>query len=307
MTEPLYRGRFAPSPTGPLHFGSLVAALGSFLDARARGGCWLVRMEDLDGAREVPGAADDILCTLEALGFEWDGAVEYQSRRREAYQAALDSLLDRGHAYPCACSRREVADAGTAGPEGPIYPGTCREGLLPGRKPRSFRLRTDGAAETFTDRVQGRVHQDVGCEIGDFVVRRADGFFAYQLAVVVDDAWQGITEVVRGADLLLSTPRQLHLHRLLGVPSPEYAHLPLVVDSEGRKLSKQTKALPVVRELPHRALAAAFRFLHQPLPPEEIGSLADFWQWASVSWDLSRIPAQIQAPLPAARHAGYGG
>ena len=205
-----YRGRFAPSPTGPLHFGSLVAALGSFLDARRHGGEWLVRMEDLDRQREVPGAADHILRTLDAFGFAWDGPVLRQSDRTAAYAEALDQLRRAGLLFACACSRAEIARRGRPGPEGRIYPGTCRAGLPTGHHARALRIRIDGAAVGFQDRFQGHIRQDLEQEVGDFVVRRADGVHAYQLAVVVDDAHQRITQVVRGADLVLSTPRQIY-------------------------------------------------------------------------------------------------
>jgi len=223
---PGYRGRFAPSPTGTLHFGSLVAAMGSYLDARAQGGEWLVRMEDLDQTRTLPGAADAILRTLDALGFEWDGAVAYQSRRTQAYAQALERLRQAGLVYPCGCSRKQIQRSARLGPEGPIYPGNCRRGLAAGVAARSLRLRVPDQTCAFEDRIQGRIEQNLARQVGDFVVQRADGFHAYQLAVVVDDGWQGINRVVRGADLLLSTPRQIYLQRLLGLDRPDYAHLP---------------------------------------------------------------------------------
>src|SRR5574343_1441685 len=226
--NPPYRGRFAPSPTGPLHFGSLVAAVGSYLDARTQGGEWLLRMEDVDTPRNVPGAADDILRTLTTFGFEWDGAVLYQSARFAAYGEALASLQQAGQAYGCACSRKEIADSAThaAIDGGLAYPGNCRHGLAPGRTARAWRLRVDDRELAFDDRLQGRVAQHLERDVGDFVLRRADGLFAYQLAVVGDDAWQDITHVVRGADLLASTPRQIYLLRCLGAAVPRYAHLP---------------------------------------------------------------------------------
>ncbi|MGH8616512.1 MAG: tRNA glutamyl-Q(34) synthetase GluQRS, partial [Burkholderiales bacterium] len=264
-----YRGRFAPSPTGPLHFGSLAAAAGSWLDARAHGGEWLLRMEDLDTPRIVPGAADDILRTLEALGLTWDGPVVYQSARHDAYRAALDALKQRQQAYACACSRKEIADSGVAGIEGFVYPGTCRDGLPAGRVARAWRLDTRGSGVIgFDDAIQGRVGHDVEHAIGDFVLYRADGHFAYQLAVVVDDAEQGITDVVRGADLIESTPRQLWLQRVLGLPAPRYAHLPVAVNAAGEKLSKQTLAPAIDAASGGRALAAALRFLGHAPPPE---------------------------------------
>ncbi|MDH3513872.1 MAG: tRNA glutamyl-Q(34) synthetase GluQRS, partial [Gammaproteobacteria bacterium] len=244
-----YRGRFAPSPTGPLHFGSLVAAVGSFLQAKSRGGEWLVRMEDLDPPREAPGAAADILRTLEAFGLHWDGEVLYQSRRHDVYQASLEKLKARNEIYPCACSRREIADSSVGGVDGPVYPGTCRNGIAPGRAPRAWRVKVDGQQVEFLDAVQGKLARDLAVDFGDFVVRRADGFFAYQLAVVVDDAAQGITEIVRGADLIESTPRQIHLQRLLNLPMPDYLHLPVVLNEKGEKLSKQTNAAPLDPDL----------------------------------------------------------
>lgn len=286
-----YRGRFAPSPTGPLHFGSLVAAVASFLHARAAGGEWLVRVEDIDPPREVAGAAQAILRTLEQLGLHWDGAVLYQSTRREAYEAALQRLRTAGAAYACACSRREIADSSVRGMDGLIYPGTCRAGLAPGREARALRVRTDDARVTFEDRWQGRNECALEREIGDFVVRRADGFIAYQLAVVVDDAYQGITAVVRGADLLLSTPRQLWLQRLLGLPAPAYGHVPVAVDAAGEKLSKQTGARAVAHERPQPLLRRVLAFLGQEAPAAlESATLDELWGFAIARWDPARVP-----------------
>jgi len=291
MTDRRVRGRFAPSPTGPLHFGSLVAAVGSYLSARSQGGEWLVRMEDLDPPREVKGAADDILRTLEAYGFEWQGDVLYQSRRRDAYEEALASLRRGGALYPCGCTRKEIADSSIAGIEGPVYPGTCRSGLAPGRSARALRVRTDNAVIEFEDRVQGRQHVALEREIGDFVARRADGFYAYQLAVVVDDAEQGITEVVRGADLLASTACQVYLQQLLGLATPGYLHLPAAVNAQGEKLSKQTFAKPLARAKPLVLLRQVLDFLGQdPLPDAGESSLAGFWAAAMAAWDEARIP-----------------
>src|SRR5262249_25455656 len=196
-----YRGRFAPSPTGPLHFGALVAAVGSCLEARSRGGEWLVRIDDLDPPRVAPGAADDILRTLEACGMEWDGIVAYQSARHGAYHSAVHRLRRQNLVYPCVCSRREIADSALPGPEGYVYPGTCRPGLREMRPARSLRVITEGATIAFDDQLQGRISQDLERESGDFVLYRADGVYAYQLAAAIDDAEQGITDVVRGADL----------------------------------------------------------------------------------------------------------
>ena len=290
--QPAYRGRFAPSPTGPLHFGSLVAAVGSWADARARGGEWLVRMEDLDPPREVPGAADDILRTLEALGLEADGPVIRQSERGDVYRAALDRLRDRGVLFACGCTRREIADSGLPGSDGGlVYPGTCRNGPPPGREARALRVRVDDAVIAFDDALQGEVRQDLAREVGDFVLLRADGLFAYQLAVVVDDAAQGITDVVRGADLLDSTPRQILLQRLLGLPTPRYLHLPVATNGAGEKLSKQTGAPALDRSRPAPALVAALRFLGQPAPAAlERATAHTVLEWAAANWDRTRIP-----------------
>jgi glutamyl-Q tRNA(Asp) synthetase len=294
-----YRGRFAPSPTGPLHFGSLIAAVGSYLRARSRGGEWLVRIEDLDPPREVRGAADDILRTLERFGFQWDGAVVYQSRRHAAYQAALEQLLAQGAAYPCACSRREIQAGATAGPAGPVYPGTCRRGLH-GRKARAVRVNTDGSQIAFDDALQGAVVTQLEKDIGDFVIRRADGLYAYHLALVVDDAAARISEVVRGVDLLACTAPQIHLQRLLGLPEPAYLHLPVALNALGQKLSKQTGAPPLNARAPARELTAALRFLGQN-PPGELAraSVARVWEWADLNWQAAAIAPQ-SAPAPAA-------
>ena len=286
-----YRGRFAPSPTGPLHFGSMVAAVGSFLQAKSRGGEWLVRMEDLDPPREVKGAADDILRVLEAFGLHWDGAVMYQSRRHGVYEAALNMLERFDTIYPCACSRREIADSSVSGVDGPVYPGTCRAGLPAGRALRVWRVRVNGRAIEFVDAVQGRMVRDLAADFGDFVVRRADGYFAYQLAVVVDDAEQGISEVVRGADLIESTPRQMYLQDLLGLTTPDYLHLPVALNARNEKLSKQTLALPVDTVHPQQLLLRVLQFLGQDPPPALAEStLDDFWRWAVTHWNVGRVP-----------------
>ena len=292
-----YRGRFAPSPTGPLHFGSLIAAVGSYLDARANDGAWLVRVEDLDPPRETEGAADSILETLEAYGFEWDGDVMRQSRRGPAYAAALERLQRDGAVFPCACSRREIADSVLSSANEPVYPGTCRNGLPPGRPIRAIRLRVSNAMVAFEDRVQGRIEQNLASDVGDFVVRRADGLFAYQLAVVVDDSEQGITDVVRGADLLASTPRQIFLQRLLGYRTPRYAHLPVAVDRNGEKLSKQTLAAPLVLQGAPSQLWEALCFLGQE-PPESLkgAGVSTLWSWAHANWRIQRVPRQRSAP-----------
>ena len=294
-----YRGRFAPSPTGPLHFGSLVAAVGSFLEARSRGGEWLVRMEDLDPPRVVRGAAEDILRALEACGMRWDGEIVRQSARGNAYHAALHRLREHGKLYPCPCSRREIAVSAVAAIDGPVYPGTCRAGMTPGKAARAQRVDTRGARVVFDDAVQGRVEHDLEREFGDFVIYRADEVYAYQLAVVVDDAGQGITDVVRGADLLGSTPRQIHLQRLLGVPGTRYVHLPVAVDAAGEKLSKQTFAAPFEAGRPLPALVDALAFLGQQPPPKLArGTVPEFWDWAIKHWSLTRVPRTRTAPAP---------
>ena len=276
----MHTGRFAPSPTGPLHFGSLAAALAGWLEARAAGGRWLVRIEDLDPPREQPGAADEILRTLERLGLYWDGEVVFQSRRRALYEESLNNL--REFTYGCGCSRREIADSaiGLAADGAQVYPGTCRGGLPCGKQPRALRLKVAGSIE-FVDRAQGRVRQDLEGEVGDFVLRRADGQFAYQLAVVVDDAAQGVSDVVRGADLLGSTARQIYLQRLLGLPTPRYLHIPAAVDAAGEKFSKQTGAAPVDDK---RDLLKVLAFLGQQ-PTDDLAE-------AARNWNASLIPAR---------------
>ncbi|WP_409266296.1 tRNA glutamyl-Q(34) synthetase GluQRS [Massilia sp. BHUDP2] len=288
LLNPPYIGRFAPSPTGPLHAGSLVAALASYLDARAHHGTWLVRIEDIDEGRSVPGAAEGILALLELLGMHADGEVVWQSRRKHLYQAAAERIAL--HTYPCGCNRREIADSrlGFAPDGAAIYPGTCRYGLAEGRSMRSLRLRVPEPGYdlvSFTDRFAGEVTQRLSGESGDFVLKRADGFWAYQLAVVVDDAEQGVTDVVRGADLLDSTPRQIFLQRVLGVPTPRYLHVPVVRNENGEKLSKQTGALAVApgdEAAAVEALLAAARFLGLPLMRP--ASLHAFWQAAIPAW-----------------------
>ncbi|MDK9690963.1 tRNA glutamyl-Q(34) synthetase GluQRS [Azospira sp.] len=288
-----YRGRFAPSPSGPLHFGSLVAALGSCLEARCRQGEWLVRMEDVDGPRTVPGAADAILRSLEAYGFVWDGPVLWQSQRHEAYAAALARLQAAGQAYPCACSRKEIAEGhgGRSIDGAPRYAGTCRGGLQPGQSPRAWRLRLPDREVSFEDGLLGWVGHNLERDVGDIVLLRADGQYAYQLAVVVDDAFQGVTHVVRGADLLDSTPRQIWLQQCLGVPTPAYVHLPLATNARGEKLSKQTRAPALDDGRPVPALVDALEFLGQRPPPAlRAASRDEVWAWAVAHWNLALVP-----------------
>ena len=307
MSEPTaYRGRFAPSPTGPLHFGSLVAAVGSYLDARWPRGEWLLRIEDVDRPRCLPGAADDILRTLTAFGFEWDGEVWYQSQRDAVYEDALARLIRDGSAYPCACSRKDIAAVARrpAVDGGLVYPGTCRAGLAAGQVPRAWRLRVDDRRIAFEDRLQGVVGQCLENEVGDVVLKRADGLFAYQLAVVVDDAAQGITDVVRGADLLASTPRQIALQRALGVATPRYAHLPVATNPAGEKWSKQTLAPAIDAGRAAGELWRALRFLGQPVPEALAGAnLRELWDWALTQgrWALlPRVSAIIAPAVPPA-------
>lgn len=298
-----YRGRFAPSPTGPLHFGSLAAAVASWLDARAAGGAWLLRLEDLDAPRCVPGAAESIVRTLRDCGLDWDGDITWQSQRLDRYREALDTLLARDLAFPCACTRKEIADSATGrGRSGETpYPGTCRAGLPAGRVPRSWRLRVPAGLFEFVDRLQGPQAEDVARETGDFILLRADGVFAYQLAVVVDDAAQGVTDVVRGADLLGSTPRQLALQQALGLPQPRYLHIPVAANPHGEKLSKQTRA-PAAGPA---SLPAVLRFLgfDPPLSLEPPALL----RWAARRWDPARLPRAVSVAVSIASEARAAG
>ncbi len=287
-----YRGRFAPSPTGPLHLGSLVAAMASYLDARAHQGRWLVRIEDLDFDRNVKGADSAILHTLQRCGMVSDEDVVWQSARTQHYDAALQQLGSL--VFPCGCSRKEIADsrlrAGLQDQQ--IYPGTCRHGLTSNKPARSYRLRVpegEDAVFSFDDRLLGKQSQNLATEVGDFVLKRADGFWAYQLAVVVDDALQGITHIVRGSDLLDSTARQIYLQKLLAVSTPSYLHLPVVLSDSGEKLSKQTGAIGFDcgdNDLLREALlpAADFLKLHLDRVPTDI---TDFWNLACAAWKQS--------------------
>lgn len=296
-----YRGRFAPSPSGSLHFGSVVTALASFLDARRHQGEWLVRIDDIDKLRERPGSTRQILATLEALGMHWDGEVVYQSRRRQFYQEALEALGRADLIYGCNCSRKQIAAQAKTGVEGFIYPGSCRRRKVLHLASHSLRLRTTDDAISFEDRIRGNLTQHIESEIGDFIVRRGDGVFAYQLAVVVDDHQQGITDVVRGEDLLLSTPRQIYLQQLLQLPHPAYAHVPLVRNADGSKLSKSSNAWPVDMKHPVKTLNAAMHFLG--LPPIEAGCVAEFWPQAVASWDVAAVHLNDSAPLQGAKGA----
>lgn len=282
-----YRGRFAPSPTGPLHFGSLIAATASYLQARTQDGEWLVRIEDIDPPREVPGASDSILQTLDHFGFEWDQGITYQSQRHHLYDQALQQLENKGQLFVCACSRKDIAELSPSG----IYPGTCRQGIPVGREARSWRVRCGHHVIQFNDAIQGQIQCDLASEVGDFVLKKVDGLFAYQLAVAVDDALQGITEVVRGVDLLGCTAQQIYLHQQLGYQSPRYIHHPVAVNDLGQKLSKQNLAPALDTSSPAVLLWRTLQFLGQ-LPPNELqlANLTELWAWAFEYWHLSKIP-----------------
>ena len=298
MTASAVVGRFAPSPTGPLHFGSLVAALASYCDARARGGRWLVRIEDVDQPRSRASAERAILRTLSRYGFRWDGDVVRQSERTAHYVRALARLREAGLVYACACTRREMEQAPRNATGERIYPGTCRNAGIDALAPRvAQRIRVDDALVEYVDAVQGLQRQDVAREVGDFIVRRADGWFAYQLAVVVDDAHQGVTSIVRGADLLPSTPRQIYLQRALGVATPEYLHVPVAINAAGEKLSKQTCA-PALPDDAVPALVSAWRFLDQPPPRALPPSAAAFMAHAVSAWTRARLPPTAMLPAP---------
>lgn len=285
-SRPPATGRFAPSPTGDLHFGSLLAAVASFSQAKSCGGQWLVRIEDIDPPREVAGSAQRILQDLQRFGMHSDLPVLFQSTRYPAYRAALQNLLDRGLAFQCGCSRADLPRSG-------VYPGTCRQGLPRGKRARTVRLRVPARAVSFTDQVQGEVEEHLEQTVGDFVLWRADDLPAYQLAVVVDDAYQQVTQVVRGADLLTSTARQVHLYRCLALPAPTYAHYPVVNGADGRKLSKRLNSDPIAATEPARALEAALRFLGQPCPGGL--DLDSLWRWAGDNWRLSAVPREACA------------
>ncbi|ASK27416.1 tRNA glutamyl-Q(34) synthetase GluQRS [Neisseria chenwenguii] len=309
----MYIGRFAPSPTGLLHIGSLLTALASYADARAHGGRWLVRMEDLDPPREMAGAADDILRTLEAFGFEWDGETAYQSRRYPLYEETLGRLKDAGLVYPCYCSRKDWQAAAQTGADGFVYNGRCRDsvqrpsdtstslsasssaersaGTSGSSKPPAWRIRVNDETIAFTDRIVGRYAQNLARDIGDFVLLRADGFWAYQLAVVADDAAQGITHIVRGQDLLVSAPRQIYLQRCLGLPRPQYAHLPLLVNKLGQKWSKQTLAPTLDLGAREKLLRQVSSYLNLP-PAPEIDKTQDLLAWAVQHWDMGKVPSE---------------
>ncbi|MFV3406849.1 tRNA glutamyl-Q(34) synthetase GluQRS [Pseudomonas sp. NY15463] len=290
MTDSRYIGRFAPTPSGFLHFGSLVAALASWLDARAVGGRWLLRLEDTDPPREMPGARDAILQTLERYGLEWDGEVVCQSQRHDAYAAVVDHLFNLGLAYACTCSRKQLE--GHAG----IYPGLCRNAGHP-REGAAIRLRVPELIYRFEDRVQGHFEQHLGREIGDFIIQRRDGLYAYQLAVVLDDAWQGVTDIVRGADLLDNTPRQLYLQELLGFSQPRYLHIPLITQPDGHKLGKSYRSPPLEADQATPLLLRALRALGQTTEAQlQSASPAEVLAVARQRWQPERIARQLTVP-----------
>lgn len=298
----MYIGRFAPSPTGPLHFGSLIAAVGSYLDARINRGLWYVRIDDLDPPREQVGAADAILKTLEDFGFDWDGEVMYQSRRHIAYAAAIEALAAAGHTYSCTCSRKQIADAGQTGPLGPVYPGFCRnpQNRRQGA-PAAIRLRVPADNIGFSDAVQGNRTLNLETGIGDFILRRRDGLYSYHLAASIDDAEQRISHIVRGADLLDATLPQIYLQKLLGLTTPVYAHLPVAINAAGEKLSKQTFAKPLDPARAGQQLRQALIFLGQDVPEDSDDTATrDLWGWAKQHWSLVKVPraANIQIAEP---------
>lgn len=295
----MYTGRFAPSPTGLLHIGSLLTAAASYADARSNGGKWLVRMEDLDPPREMPGAASHILHTLEAFGFEWDGEVAYQSHRYALYEETLCRLQTAGLVYPCHCSRKDWQAGARRGADGFVYNGRCRHPCqrpAPQGKQPAWRIRVPDRVIGFSDGIVGGYAQNLAGDIGDFVLLRADGYWAYQLAVVADDAEQSVTHIVRGQDLLVSTPRQIYLQQCLGVPTPQYAHLPLLTNAQGQKWSKQTLAPALDLNRREQLLRQVFRYLKLPEAPET-DRPAELLDWAVAHWDMGKVPKHaITAP-----------
>ena len=286
-TSTIYKGRFAPSPTGAVHFGTLLAAVGSYLQAKKNHGEWIIRMEDVDLTRKVEGADIDILHTLEAFGFEWQGEVLYQSKQNEHYENALQQLIEQSLVFPCLCTRKKLAQSSSD-----IYPGSCRQRPLPEENEHALRLIAHDIDITFYDAIMGRQSQNMAQQCGDFIIKRRDGLFAYQLAVVVDDAMQGITEIVRGADLLDSTPRQIYLQQLLGYHTPTYCHLPLAVDADGNKISKSEGAAKIDVKNREKQLCEVLKFLNQK-PPSDLSdcSINDIWQWAIDNWAIDQVTA----------------
>ena len=287
-------GRFAPTPSGPLHFGSILAALASYLNARSQGGDWRLRIDDLDALRVVPGASDQILRTLEAFGFQWDGEVVYQSRRGEAYQAAFSVLKESKALYRCSCSRRDIgAGLGRGVDNTPVYPGTCRNAPADPSGSLSWRFQVPPGEFVFTDAIQGERRFHLEKDVGDFIVVRADSTFTYHVATVIDDHFQGVTEVVRGSDLLGSACRQALLYHALALPLPVWAHIPVAVDENGDKLSKQTKAAPVCTSRSGIVLWEALAFLWQD-PPRSLrcGPPGEVIAWGRNHWAVPAIPSR---------------
>lgn len=292
-----YRGRFAPSPSGALHFGSLIAAVASYLQAKSQQGEWWLRIDDIDPPRELPGAANDILFTLEQFGFEWDGEVQYQShpQRQARYQQALQQLRHDGLLYPCDCSRKSLQQQTGQQAGYIVYPGVCRGKAFPASGIYASRLRVKDISIQLDDLIQGHCQWQLQQQIGDFILQRADGLFSYQLATGIDDAEQGMTEVVRGMDLLDSTPRQIYVQQQLGLSVPRYAHFPVAIDSNGQKLSKQNLATPIHSEQSILLLCKALAFLGQQ-PPAELQhtTLAELWSWSIGHWNISLVPGGSQ-------------
>lgn len=288
LSKPVYCGRFAPSPTGPLHFGSLLAALASFLDARAHQGRWLLRIEDLDPPREDPQASSHFQRTLEQFGLHWDGDIRFQSQRAEAYQQALEHLIDTGHAFPCSCSRKQLG--------GKPHQGRCTPNP---EQSQAWRFLSDHQPHAFHDRLQGQYRPTTAQELDDFIIRRRDTLWSYQLAVVIDDRDQGITHVVRGIDLIDSTPRQIQLQRAFGYPAPEYAHIPVAVERNGQKLSKQNLALALDGTQRAKTLWIALDWLQQS-PPSELqnASVDELLEWAIAHWSMAPLAHLTQSPAP---------
>lgn len=287
-----YKGRFAPSPTGAVHFGTLLAAVGSYLQAKKNNGEWIIRMEDVDLTRKVDGADTDILHTLEAFGFEWQGEILYQSTQNEYYENTSQQLVEQSLVFPCLCTRKQLTESGSN-----LYPGSCRSRQLPEKNDHSLRMIARDINITFNDAVMGRQSQNMAQQCGDFIIRRRDGLFAYQLAVVVDDAMQGITEIVRGADLLDSTPRQIYLQQLLDYKTPTYCHLPLAVDSHGNKISKSEGAAKVNIKNKEKLLCKTLEFLAQKPPVDLVNcSINDIWQWAIANWNIHAVPQNKHRP-----------
>jgi glutamyl-Q tRNA(Asp) synthetase len=280
---PPYVGRFAPTPSGDLHLGSLYTAAASFLDARAHTGRWLLRMDDLDKPREAFGSAAGILRTLEAFGFEWDGPVVTQHDRLDRYAAALAELQSRERTYACACSRSQLEDESR-------YPGTCRNRVIPAGASTSIRLRVDPGSIMFSDRIQGMYRQDVAASVGDFILKRRDQIFAYVLAVVVDDAAQGVTHIVRGADLLDNTPRQIVLQQLLGMVEPRYAHVPVLTEPDNGKLAKSKRSVRLSAQFPLPQLHHVFSLLGLQPPPAPFSTLSEAWHWSIGQWTIKNVP-----------------